>query len=715
VEALQFAAGLQPSGGRVVLLSDGAGTTAGMDEALATLQQGGVAVDVLPVATDDIADARVVEIGLPAGLRAGQQFRGEVRIASTMDTAATLVVSMDGTVLAEQPITIQPGQTTVPLPGRTPDVGLHRLRAELRLTDRYDENNATETTMLVGPAPKVLVIERQPDGAARLRDMLESQGILSEALRPTDLSSTLSDLRRFDAIILQDVPATALSLDQQAALREYVRTLGHGLLTLGGVNSYSLGNYQNTPLEEVLPVNLETPPDRERQQVAMLLVVDRSASMYGTRPQQSKLELAKGGALAVTQVLAADDQVGVLAFDTTTSWQVPFRRIGQGLALSELQDQIRAIDYGGGTDVYRALGTGLVELAKQDAPVRHAVLLTDGRSYGSDDEYQELVESARANNITLSTIALGGDADTELLERLAGWGGGRYHFVADPTELPQITLRETEIARENPRIEGTFQPQPDGAHPITRGLVPSQLPNLDGYVGLTVKPEAETVLLSPDNDPILAAWQYGLGRAVAWTSDGGEQWSTAWLDWEGSPVFWSQTLGYLFPDPAQGPLTARVDSSGDTPVLIAEARTDDGTPLDLADVAARIEAPAGDETTVRLQQVAPGRYTASLPVDAVGAYSISLALRKGEQRFQGGTGWTQPYAAEFASQPNRALLERIAATTGGHVLHNAEEALAALNEVAAQPTEAWWPWLIGMALALWVVELAARRWRGVWH
>jgi len=712
--ALQFIAGMQPSGGHAVIVSDGAQTTDGVDDALAQLQQRGIAVDVLPVATEEIEDARVAEIGLPAGLRAGQQFGAEARIVSTFDTEATLVVSLDGTPVAEQQVDVEQGQTVMPLPGRAPAEGLHRLRVELRLRDRHAQNNALETTMLVGPTPKVLVIEREPDGAARLRDQLEAQGVQSEARRPPDLSSTLSDLERFDAIILQDVPATALALDQQAALREYVRTLGHGLLTLGGPNSYSLGEYAGTPLEEVLPVSMDTPPNRERQQVAILLIVDRSASMYAAKREESKLELAKGGALAVTQILASDDQVGVLAFDTNQTWSVPFQRIGEGLTLSQIQDQIRAIDYGGGTDVLNALGIGLSQLSRQAASVRHALLLTDGRSQGSDRQYRDLVEQARANNITVSTFALGGDADTELLEQLAGWGGGRYHFVSDPAELPQITLQETEIARENPRIEGAFQPKPDGVHPITRGFVPNQLPTLGGYVGLTTKPEAENVLVSADNDPILATWQYGLGRAAAWTSDGGEQWGTQWRDWRGASVFWSQTLGYLFPDPAQGPLTARVQTDGDTPVLVAEARSDNGAPLDLADVGARVQTPDGAETTLRLQQVAPGRYQAPLPATAEGAYTIALALRKGEQQLEANTGWTRSYSPEWAQPPNRALLERIAATTGGQVLGDASNVSAALAGDQARPTQAWWPWLVGAAVVLWPLELVLRRRMGVW-
>ncbi|HEX6287635.1 MAG TPA: glutamine amidotransferase [Herpetosiphonaceae bacterium] len=708
--ALQLAKGLQPRGGQVLLLSDGAATSPGVDEAAQALREQGITVDVLPLADDAQKDARVAEISLPAGLRAGQNFRGAVTIESTEATTATLVLSFNGQPVSQESITLQAGRTSVPLPGTVPEPGLQRFRAEIKLDDAHAENNTLDTTVLVGPPPRVLVVERRPDSAALLRDMLEQQGVQSEALRPVDVSSRLSDLRRFDAIMLQDIPASALTLDQQSALREYVRSMGHGLLAIGGTNSYSLGGYKGTPLEEVLPVKMETPPRRERQQVALLLIIDRSASMYGATPTTNKLELAKGGAIAATQVLVPNDRVGVLSFDTETEWTVPFTRIGEGLALSEIQDRIAALDFGGGTDIYRALGIGLPQLAEQDAVVRHAVLLTDGRSFTANAAaYDRLIEQAREYGITLSTIAIGDDADKDLLERLADQGGGRYHFAADPRELPQLTLMETEIAREDPRVEGQFQPQPAGAHPIVRGFVPRQFPNLEGYVAVTPKPEAETVLQSPQEDPILTAWQYGLGRALAWTSDTGEAWGGEWQRWDESPLLWTQMLAYTFPDPSQGPLTVRVERGDKTPTIVAEARNDDGTPLDLADVGARVEAPDGGESTIRLKQVAPGQYQAPLPAAEDGAYTVGVALRKNDQQLEASAGWSRPYSAEFALQPNRALLERVATISGGRVLQTADEAAEAVKAEAARPTQAFWPWLVGAALLLWPFEIAIRR------
>lgn len=708
--ALQMAGGLQPAGGRVLLISDGGATTPGVDEAAQQLRAQGVAVDVLPLAEATRPDARVAALVLPPGLRAGQSFRGEVIIESTSAAQAVLAMWFNDEPISERSITVQAGRTTIDVTATVPREGIQRFRAELRLDDAHAENNVLDATALVGPPPRVLVVERQPDAAALLRDMLEQQGVQSEALRPADLSSRLSDLRRFDAIVLQDIPATALTIDQQRAVREFVRSLGHGLIVLGGANSYSLGGYKETPLEAALPVSMEVPPRRERQQVALLLIIDRSASMYGPNPRTSKFEMAKGAALAATQVLVPDDRVGVLTFDTTTEWNVPFTRIGEGLALTEIQDRIAAIELGGGTDIYRALGIGLPELARQEVAVRHAVLLTDGRSYISDPTaYDRLMAAARDVGMTLSTIAIGSDADIALLEHLANIGGGRYHFASDPEELPRLTLMETEIVREDPRIEGVFQPQPTGGHPIVRGFVPRQLPALEGYVAVTPRPEAEVVLQSPQGDPILAAWQYGLGRAVAWTSDSGEDWGRNWQRWGDSPVFWSQLLSYTFPDPSQGPLILRVDERGDAPVIVAEARHDDGSPLDLADVGVRIRTPSGEERTQRLTQVAPGRYESPLPVDETGAYTFGAALRKGERYVETSAGWTRAYPAEFATRPDRAVLERIATISDGRVLGGTEAAVGALEGEAPRPTQAFWPWLVGLALLLWPLEIAIRR------
>lgn len=718
--ALRLGAGLLAGGGHIVLISDGGATTAGAETAATDLRAAGITVATLAIPADERPDARLGEIVVPAGLREGQSYRGEVIISATTDMTATLRFKQDDDPPGEQQIRLKRGRNTVPFSATAGRSGVHRYSASLIVDDAHAENNILERAVPVGPPPHVLVVERVPDSAAPLRDLLERGGVQSEARRPADVPRRLSDLERFDAIVLQDVPADALSLDQQSTLREFVRSLGHGLLALGGTNSYALGNYKGTPLEEVLPVDMKPPPRRERQVVALLLIIDRSASMYGADPRTSKLELAKSAALAATQALVPGDHVGVLVFDTSTDWVVPFTTIGEGSSLAQIQDSISRIQFGGGTDIYGALAEGLPKLMAQGGQVgaKHTVLLTDGRSYADDQGYDQLIGAARQAGVTLSTIAIGDDADTELLKRLADRGSGRYHFAADPQDLPRLTLKETEIARQDPRVEGEIQPQPHllaggDAHPTMRGFVPRRIPQVGGYVATTLKPTADLILEAPEGDTILAGWQYGLGRALAWTSDSGEHWAGNWQKWPDSSAFWTQVLGYTFPDPSTGPLQTRIEADDSGARVVAEATDAAGAPLDLADVAVRLDDPSGAATTLRLKQVAPGRYEAAMPLstrDKSGAYRLSAVLQKGDRRLEALAGWSQGYAPEYGgAEANPSLLRRLTEASGGNVLASSAQASAAMQAPPPRDPLPLWPWLSGLALLIWLVEIAVRR------
>jgi Mg-chelatase subunit ChlD len=179
--------------------------------------------------------------------------------------------------------------------------------------------------------------------------------------------------------VLLDVPASALTFDQMATLREFVRSEGRGLLAIGGRSSFTLGAYKNTPLEETLPVEMTPPPRPERSDTSLLLIIDQSASM-GPETGISKFTMAKEAAIMATESLREEDRIGVLAFDVSTRWVVDFQPVGVGLSLADVQGRISTLPLGGGTDIYNALQEGLPALAQQPGRVRHAVLLTDGRS-----------------------------------------------------------------------------------------------------------------------------------------------------------------------------------------------------------------------------------------------------------------------------------------------------------------------------------------------
>ena len=165
-----------------------------------------------------------------------------------------------------------------------------------------------------------------------------------------------------------------------------------------------------------------------------------------------------------------------------------------------------------------------------------------------------------AAGITLSTVGAGGGSNP-FLEGLAERGGGRFYDAANPASIPDIFLKETQQVSGQQIVEEPFFPILTSSSPILRGL-DEGLPQLRGYNGTTAKPAAQTVLVTARDDPLLAQWQYGLGRSVAWTSDSTGRWARDWVGWGGFSRFFSQLVSWTFPGEETGGIEARFDTTG---------------------------------------------------------------------------------------------------------------------------------------------------------
>jgi hypothetical protein len=431
-------------------------------------------------------------------------------------------------------------------------------------------------------------------------------------------------------------------------------------------------------------------------------------------------------------------------FDDTHEWVLPFQPVSDGAALLEIQQDIATIPEGGGTHILQALEVALPALAGQDTAsgARHAVLFSDGKSSDGGrgiEAYNLVVDDALEADITLSTIAIGDGADQQLLAHLAERGRGRYHFAAVPEELPALTIAESDILRSNAVQEGEYRPALSAPHPLLGALFTSlpvnQIPNLGGYLALTPKPRAEIILQVGPEDPLLGVWGYGLGRVVAWTSDSGGEWARDWHLWSEADRFWGQVVGYTLPAPDMGLLQLEAEVERDGVVtLTAESVTATGQTVDLARTTAILTTPSGRLVPLTLRQVAPGRYQQRLRIPDPGAYRLSVAQTRADEPDESATiGFVVPYPAEYGLPDEEAgatLLKQIAATTGGQAfspgeplqrmdcepqLENCHEEAFPIPSQQADgqdpvlPIELWTP-LLQIALILWPIEIAWRRW-----
>jgi uncharacterized membrane protein len=96
----------------------------------------------------------------------------------------------------------------------------------------------------------LVTLLRQADGKF-LRQGVESASVLEKGF-PVDKA----ELFKYKAIILGSVEASFFTFDQLRMISDFVSQRGGGFLMLGGKNSFGQGGYINTPLEDLLPLEL---------------------------------------------------------------------------------------------------------------------------------------------------------------------------------------------------------------------------------------------------------------------------------------------------------------------------------------------------------------------------------------------------------------------------------------------------------------------------
>jgi uncharacterized membrane protein len=493
------------------------------------------------------------------------------------------------------------------------------------------------------------------------------------------------------------------------------RDFGKGLVMIGGPRSYGAGGYRDTPLEAALPVEMRVRNREKQPDVALVVVIDESGSMAachcntfdrGQAVQLSgvrKVDIGKEAILRAAAALQATDELGVVAFNERASWVVKRSPLG---SIADLQGSLGAIAADGQTNVYAGLDEGVKALEGAKATRRHLILLTDG--WSSSGQYEAILARMKAAGITLSTVGAGGGANP-FLEELARQGGGRYYDAVNPASIPDIFLKETQQVSGQQIVEERFYPAITASSPIIRGL-DAGFPSLLGYNGTTSKAAATTVLVSGRSDPVLAQWQYGLGRSVAWTSDATGRWARSWVGWDGFTRFFGQLVAWTFPgEEAEGIEASFVPGPGGT-TLRVESVGPDGSPRDFYATSVVLVDPALEQRRIDLAQVAPGVYEASVGDLAPGAYALRVTQTLAGAAAVGRTlGLVAPTPAEYRLLgTNEPLLAAIRDATGGRPVTAAEDAwLHDLGTTAGETP--LWPWLLVIALLLWPLDIFLRR------
>ena len=727
--ALRLAAALFPDASqkRIVLLSDGNDTTGRGQREAALAAARGIQVETRAIGLVDSDEVLVERLRTPSTARLGEDIPVDAVVSSSVAQPATVRLFINGQLAGTQRFDLNVGSNTVsftcpPKPQecalRPEQAGFYRFRVVVEAArNTFSQNDRADSNTIVKGEPRTLVLQGDAQVAAELVDALEQEGQLVDTLIPEALPTDLASLLNYDSIVVVDVPRLRFNDAQLAALQTFVRDIGRGVVMVGGPRAYGAGGYTKTAMEELLPVDMGVRNRQREPDIALVVVIDKSGSMDachcntfnggggggGNLAGVKKTDIGKEAILRAAAALSARDEFGVVAFDDTAHWVINTKPLGQ---TGDVEGQLGTITPNGQTNIFSGLEQAVGSLEEAEATRRHIILLTDG--WSTSGEYDGIIERMKAAGITLSTVGAGGGSNP-FLEQLAKNGGGRFYNAANVGSIPDIFLKETQQVAGQQIVEETFFPIVTSSSPITRGLEDG-FPQLLGYNGTTIKSAAQLVLVSPRDDPLLAQWQYGLGRSVAWTSDSTGRWAKNWVAWPGFSRFFTQLVSWTFPGDETDGIEASFQTVNGQTRLHVESVEADGSPRDFYNTLASITGPDFNTAQVSLDQVAPGVYEANLGEIASGAYAVRISqMRSGAPALGRTVGLVEPVAAEYRLLGvNLPLLTALRSATGGREIALPTDPWVHDLKTTSSFTELW-PWMLVLALLLWPLDVALRR------
>ncbi|QEL19726.1 VWA domain-containing protein [Limnoglobus roseus] len=692
-------AGIPPSYvPKIVVLSDG-NQTAG--DAIRAALRGGVPISTVPLLTSTEPEVQVSNVSVPAQVREGEPFNMEITIDSNHDDEGEITVYDKVGQISSQKFKVKKGENKFTL--RPKAVSARSMEYTVRVTgfkDKLLDNNTAKALVYTNGKPRVLLVDSDMKQSKDLADALEQEGIKVD-LRPTQgIPESLSDLQNYELIAFANVPATSMSTRQMNLVRTYVQELGGGLLMIGGDQSFGLGGYYKTTIEEILPVRSDFEKEKEKPSIAMVLVIDKSGSMGG-----QKMEMAKDAAKAAVELLGPRDKVGVIAFDGDLFW---IADIQPAANKAQILDKISAIEAGGGTTMGPPMEAAFEALQQTQSKLKHVIVLTDGVSEPAD--FEGIATNMVQSKMTCSTVAVGDDCDFKLLENIAKIGNGRYYHSEDPANIPQIFAKETVTASKSAINEVPFTPIIQRSSAVLADLNIENVSPLFGYVTTRPKPTSEVILATDKGDPLLSWWRYGLGMSVAFTSDAKGRWAAEWVSQPLFGKFWAQVIrNAMRKSDAKGVFVQMTQKDGKATVTLDAVKID-GNYLNEATTALTVLEPQGGEKKLTMTQTAPGRYVGEFPIDKTGTYHVQMNQdAKGQQATQQSRGLVVNYDDELRIRPtDEKLLEAVAKVSGGTFKPEPEAVFAPDERTATRPLPLW-PYLLMAAMLVFLADVALRR------
>lgn len=677
---------------RIALISDGLENQGSLLRAAWQARSLGIPIEVFPLPGRAAPQLAIRSLDFPARVWTGERFPLQLVVDAPTAMKARVEITVDGKRIGLSEVDLNAGANEMLLSLSVQGEGVSELRATVGAAGGSGDaarGEVRKTGAISFRRPSALFVSStsQQEDANLLQ-------VLNEARYKLKITDTLPErVDDFQLVVLNNQDLENYPDAAKKRVEDYVLA-GGGLLVVAGERNVYVERPPETPedaLTRALPAKLAPPQSEEGTVVTLIL--DKSSSMEGR-----KMQLARVAAIGVIDNLRPQDFVGVLVFDNSHQWAVPIRKAE---AKSLIKRLVSGIMPDGGTQIAPALEEGYRKVLPLKASFKHIVLLTDGISEEGDSV--NLAKEAAINKITISTVGLGRDVNRNYLQKVAENAKGSAYFVEDPSMLQQILLKDVMEHTGSTAIEGNVSVKVVREAELTEGIDFAKAPPLKGFIKFEPKPAADLLLrVDREDAPLLARWQYGLGRSAVFTSDAKGRWAAEWLNWEGYDRLWANLVRDLLPRSASQESSIRFDEARN--LLLVEYRVDPAKrqrPPDLY-----LFGPDDYRRPLTVETVAPGLFRVEAPTgDRRGLFRVR-PVEEIEEFPELGYYLEEQEINDFGN--NERLLQQVAAYTGGRVNPSADQVFDPGSQ-RVQADTVLWPFLIAAALLLQLVELFLRK------
>jgi uncharacterized membrane protein len=691
--AIRDGAASLPAGmvSRLLLISDGNENVGSASRAIWQAQQIGIPIDTVRLAGRPKPGLLLESVSVPGQVFSGERFPIEVTLESPGAAQATVELTAEGKSIGTHQAELAAGANHLRLQASINSAGAIALAGKISASGLGETRFEDALTLR---RPRVLLVTRDPaPSEAYLAGVLETNQFEVDR-SPNGIPDKLDD---YQLIAINNWDMEGIPAPHKLALEDFVRK-GGGLCWIAGEHNVYVEKKDRPEdaLERTLPAKLA--PPRSPEGTAVVLIIDKSSSMEGR-----KIELARLAAIGVVDNLRDIDSVGVLIFDNSFQWAVPIRKANDRAAIKRL---ISGITPDGGTQIAPALTEAYQRILPQTAVYKHIVLLTDGISEEGDS--MQLTKEALTNHVTISTVGLGQDVNRAFLEKVASSADGKSYFLNDPSGLEQILLRDVEEHTGNTAVEKTITPKVVKQAEILDGVGMDSAPTLKGYVRFQSRPTSDTILEADRGDPLFVRWQYGLGRSAVFTSDAKNRWAEKWVTWPGFDKLWANIFRDLLPHAPESETVADYDRASNELVVDYHLSKNVEEPKAIPDIF--VLGPNGFQAALQVSKVAAAHYRGHVPIGQ--NQGLFRVRPMADSRAFPEVGFYRQEDEMMEYGNNEPLLRQIAAATGGRFNPSPRQVFDADGRSIASVMQLW-PMLLALAIALNLLELVLRKWKGL--